>query len=135
MKQGLWSDNKDSIQVIYITYTANGIVDFLKEVDVSLPENIAKVFFRADSVFFSGKLFDLLESFGWDYLVKVKLKKPVILLKKQEWEVIDTQKDIAICEFVYKADLLLPNSDRASESQGRPKCGGRGSPAGYNQGR
>ena len=84
-------------------YTANGIVDFLKEVEVSLPENIAKVFFRADSGFFSGKLFDLLESFGWDYLVKVKLKNLAVLLKKQEWEVIDAQKDIAICEFVYKA--------------------------------
>ncbi len=84
-------------------YTANGIVDFLKEVEVSLPKNIAKVFFRADSGFFSGKLFDLLESFGWDYLVKVKLKNLAVLLKKQEWEVIDTQKDIAICEFAYKA--------------------------------
>jgi len=84
-------------------YTANGIVDFLKEVEVSLPENIAKVFFRADSGFFSGKLFDLLESFGWDYLVKVKLKNLAVLLKKQEWEVIDTQKDIAICDFAYKA--------------------------------
>jgi len=84
-------------------YTANGIIDFLKEVEVSLPENIAKVFFRADSGFFSGKLFDLLESFGWDYLVKVKLKNLAVLLKKQEWEVIDTQKDIAICEFAYKA--------------------------------
>lgn len=84
-------------------YTANGIVDFLKEVEASLPENITKVFFRADSGFFSGKLFDLLESFGWDYLVKVKLKNLTVLLKKQEWEVIDTQKDIAICEFAYKA--------------------------------
>ncbi|MEN8248177.1 MAG: IS1380 family transposase [Bacteroidota bacterium] len=84
-------------------YTANGIVDFLKEVEVSLPENIAKVFFRADSGFFSGKLFDLLESFDWDYLVKVKLKNLAVLLKKQEWEVIDKQKDIAICEFAYKA--------------------------------
>ena len=84
-------------------YTSNGIVDFLKEVEVSLPKNIAKVFFRADSGFFSGKLFDLLESFGWDYLVKVKLKNLAVLLKKQEWEVIDAQKDIAICEFAYKA--------------------------------
>jgi len=84
-------------------YTANGIVDFLKEVEVSLPENIAKVFFRADSGFFSGKLFDLLESFDWDYLVKVKLKNLTVLLKKQEWEIIDTQRDIAICEFAYKA--------------------------------
>ena len=84
-------------------YTSNGIVDFLKEVEVSLPKNIAKVFFRADSGFFSGKLFDLLESFDWDYLVKVKLKNLAVLLKKQEWEVIDKQKDIAICEFAYKA--------------------------------
>ncbi len=84
-------------------YTGNGIVDFLKEVEVSLPGNITKVFFRADSGFFSGELFDLLESFGWDYLVKVKLKNLAVLLKQQEWEVIDKQKDIAICEFAYKA--------------------------------
>lgn len=32
------------------------------------------VFFRVDSGFFSGELFNLLESYGWDYLVKVKLK-------------------------------------------------------------
>ena len=64
-------------------YTANGIVDFLKEVEVSLPENIAKVFFRTDSDFFSWKLFKLPESFGWDYLVKVKLKNLAVLLKKQ----------------------------------------------------
>ena len=63
-------------------YTANGIVDFLKEVKASLPKNITKVFFRSDSGFFSGKLFDLLESFGWDYLVKVKLKNLTVLLKK-----------------------------------------------------
>jgi len=84
-------------------YTSNGIVDFLKEVEASLPKNITKVFFRADSGFFSGKLFDLLESFGWDYLVKVKLKNLVKLLVKQEWEVIDEYKNIAICEFAYKA--------------------------------
>jgi len=84
-------------------YTSNGIVDFLKEVGASLPTNITKVFFRADSGFFSGELFDLLESFGWDYLVKVKLKNLAGLLKKQEWEIIDKRKDIAICEFTYKA--------------------------------
>jgi len=37
-------------------YTSNGIVDFLKEVQTSLPESIENVFFRADSGFFSGKL-------------------------------------------------------------------------------
>jgi len=35
-------------------YTANGVVEFLKEVHSSMPRNIRKVFFRADSGFFSG---------------------------------------------------------------------------------
>jgi len=85
-------------------YTANGIVDFLKEVQVSLPETIEKVFFRADSGFFSGELFDLLESFNWDYLVKVKLKNLEKLLQSQTWVPIPGKKDVAICEFTYKAN-------------------------------
>lgn len=55
-------------------YTSNGIVGLLQEVKTSLPSTIKSVFFRADSGFFSGELFDLLESFTWDYLVKVKPK-------------------------------------------------------------
>jgi hypothetical protein len=85
-------------------YTANGIVDFLKEVKSSLPETIDTVFFRADSGFFSGELFDLLESYGWDYLVKVKLKNLKKLLQSKTWEPIKGMKDIAICEFTYKAN-------------------------------
>jgi len=85
-------------------YTANGIVDFLKEVKSSLPETIDTVFFRADSGFFSGELFDLLESYGWDYLVKVKLKNLEKLLQSNPWEPIKGMKDIAICEFTYKAN-------------------------------
>ena len=84
-------------------YTSNGIVDFLKEVKASLPKNIVKVFFRADSGFFSGGLFDSLESFGWDYLVKVKLKNLVKLLESQTWLEIKGKKDVAICEFSYTA--------------------------------
>ena len=84
-------------------YTAIGIVDFLKEVKASLPKNIAKVFFRADSGFFSGGLFDLLESFNWDYLVKVKLKNLEKLLQLQTWLEIKGKKDVAICEFIYTA--------------------------------
>jgi len=84
-------------------YTANGIVDFLKEVKSSLPKNIEKVFFRADSGFFSGGLFDLLESFNWDYLVKVKLKNLEKLLQLQTWLEIKGKKDIAICVFSYTA--------------------------------
>jgi hypothetical protein len=84
-------------------YTSNGIVEFLKEVQSSLPRNIRKVFFRADSGFFSVKLFDLLESFSWDYLVKVKLKNLEDLLKAQDWTDVEEAKDVAICEFIYQA--------------------------------
>jgi len=84
-------------------YTANGIVDFLKEVKASLPGNLQKVFFRADSGFFSGELFDSLESYFWDYLVKVKLKNLEDLLKVQDWSDVEGVKDVSICEFSYRA--------------------------------
>ena len=85
-------------------YTDNGIVDFLKEVKTSLPETIEKVFFRADSSFFSGQLFDLLELFKWDCLIKVKLKNMEKLLQAQTWVPIHGKKDVAICEFTYKVN-------------------------------
>jgi len=85
-------------------YTSNGIVGFLQEVKSSLPSTIKKVFFRADSGFFSGELFDLLESFTWDYLVKVKLKNLEKLLQQQTWVPVEGNKNIAICEFSYKAN-------------------------------
>jgi len=84
-------------------YTANGVVEFLKEVHSSLPRTVRKVFFRADNGFFSGNLFDLLESYSWDYLVKVKLKNLEGLLKSQDWTDIKDAKDVAICEFIYQA--------------------------------
>ena len=61
------------------------------------------MFFRADSGFFSGKLFDLLESFHWDYLVKVKLKNLDNLLKAQTWVEKEGLRDVSVCEFSYKA--------------------------------
>lgn len=86
-------------------YTSNGIVEFLKEVKASLPKNITKVFFRADSGFFSGQLFYLLELYYWDYLVKVKLKNLNKLLQSQIWIEVKGKgkKEVAICEFSYKA--------------------------------
>jgi hypothetical protein len=84
-------------------YTSNGIDEFLKEVKSSLPDTIKKVFFRADSGFFKGPLLDLLEDYGWDYLIKVKLKNLKTLLKRQTWQPIDDKGEIAVCEFEYKA--------------------------------
>ena len=82
-------------------YTSNGIVEFLKQTACYLPDGV-KIFFRADSGFFSGSLFDYLEKIGWDYLVKVKFKGMYELFKKQTWTAMPEHNDIWVCEFSYK---------------------------------
>lgn len=84
-------------------YTANGICDFVKQMAASLPAAVSSVFFRADSGFFSGALFDLLEELQWSYLIKVKLKGLKKLLETQTWTHDSTNGDVAWCEFEYKA--------------------------------
>lgn len=84
-------------------YTSNGICDFIKQTQLLLPANIKQVFFRADSGFFSGQLLDLLESLGWTYLIKVKLKNLKQLLSRQTWIVQPGNPNVAICEFSYKS--------------------------------
>lgn len=84
-------------------YTSNGIVDFLHEVRSSLPNKIRSVFFRADSGFFAGELLDLLESWNWSYLIKVKLKNLDSLLYHQDWEPVKGKEDQWTCEVSYKA--------------------------------
>jgi hypothetical protein len=83
-------------------YTSNGIVEFMKQTLSALEGTVKKVFFRADSGFFNGQLFDLLEAKGHEYLVKAKLN-PLLknTLTEQEWNEIDS--DTATCEFDYKA--------------------------------
>lgn len=80
-------------------YTSNGICEFVKEIHARLPEEIG-VFFRADSGFFNGELFDLLDTWKWEYLVKVKLKGLQKLLKQQEWVQADDGNEY--CQFKYK---------------------------------
>ena len=63
----------------------------------------SSVFFRADSGFFSGPLFDLLEELQWSYLIKVKLKGLKKLLETQAWTLHETNPNVAWCEFEYKA--------------------------------
>jgi hypothetical protein len=82
-------------------YTSNGIVDFLKQSSTYLPES-ERVFFRADSGFFSGPLFDWLEERGWEYLVKVKLKGLKDLLAKQQWRPVEGHTGLSVCEFSYQ---------------------------------
>lgn len=85
-------------------YTSNGIVELLKQTSCYLPGNITKVFFRADSGFFDGKLFDFLESRTWDYLIKVKLKGLAELLEKQRWEYLESHQGYWVCELTYKTN-------------------------------
>ncbi len=82
-------------------YTSNGIVSFIEQTAEILPQQIDKVFFRADSGFFSGELFDLLEELKWKYLIKVKLKNLNGLLLKQQWEQVSA--GVYVCEFEYQA--------------------------------
>lgn len=83
-------------------YTSNGICEFIKQTKAILPSTIKDVFFRADSGFFNGALFDLLESYHWTYLVKVKLKNLKELLQSQKWISLHNSS-IETCEFEYKA--------------------------------
>ncbi|MGD8780374.1 MAG: IS1380 family transposase [Ignavibacteria bacterium] len=82
-------------------YTSNGILSFIRQTSEILPEEIKEIFFRADSGFFNGKLFDLVEELQWDYLIKAKLKNMNKLLEQQKWEEVGTS--VSICEFEYQA--------------------------------
>lgn len=84
-------------------YTSNGICEFIKQTEAFIPENIKEVFFRADSGFFNGVLFDLLEELEWKYLIKVKLKNLNDILIHQEWEDIQGFGNVSVCEFEYQA--------------------------------
>ncbi len=84
-------------------YSSNGINSFIEDIAMVIPSTTQKIFFRADSGFFSGNLFSLLESKGWDYLIKVKLKNLKNILNKQEWIQLEKTPKVSICEFDYKA--------------------------------
>lgn len=83
-------------------YTSNGICEFIKQTQAFLPATIEHVFFRADSGFFNGQLFDLLEDLRWTFLVKVKLKNMKTLIEKQIWSVLPENPNLTICKFQYK---------------------------------
>jgi hypothetical protein len=83
-------------------YTSNGIVEFMKQTLAALPGSVKTVFFRADSGFFNGQLFELLENNNHEYLVKAKLTGTIKQkLTEQNW--IQTNCGISVCEFDYQA--------------------------------
>lgn len=85
-------------------YTSNGVCDFVKQTSKLLPAKVKQVFFRADSGFFNGLLLDLLEIYGWTYLIKVKLKNLKTLLDTRDWQILKSNPNVAICEFEYKSN-------------------------------
>jgi hypothetical protein len=82
-------------------YTSNGIVEFMQQTLSILPRKVKKIFFRADSGFFNGELFDFLDEKGHEFLVKVKLKNLRDILLDRTFIKINSHE--AICEFEYKA--------------------------------
>lgn len=84
-------------------HTSNGIIDFTKQTAFTLPGKIRNVFYRADSGFFNGKLFDLLEELEWKYLVKAKFKGMKNRFKSLDWTAVDEKGHVCISEFEYKA--------------------------------
>lgn len=81
-------------------YTANGFCEFVKELQMRLPETLMQILVRANSGFFCGKLLDLLEEWKWRYIIKVKLKNLDTLLKTQTWMAVDDR--VSVCEFSYR---------------------------------
>lgn len=84
------------------SYTSNGVEEFMKQLLEELEGR--RIFFRADSGFFRGKLFDLLDSLNHKYLVKVKLKNLTQLLEKQTWKKVEKHPDWEECEFFHKCN-------------------------------
>jgi len=84
------------------SYTSNGIVEFMQQTLAALPDLVKKIFFRADSGFFNGQLFDLLEEKGHEYLVKAKLTRTIKQkLLEEAWSDIDART--SVCDFEYQA--------------------------------
>jgi hypothetical protein len=83
-------------------YTANGVVEFMKECLGRIPKQIWKIIVRADSGFFNGELLDFLESNSIGYLIKVKLMKNLMeIIEKQTWKKLKNVENVEVAEFEY----------------------------------
>ena len=89
------------------TYSANGVVEFMKECYARLPKGVWKVFVRGDSAFFIGALLNFLESKGAEYLIKVKMKGLVTLLSGKKWRKVRNKPGFEVTEFFYQCSGWL----------------------------
>ena len=96
--------SKEILQAWFRTgsaYTSNGVVEFVKQMLAHLPNRI-RIIVRADSGYFAGPLFDLLDRQGHGYLIKVKLKNLAVILAKQQWTAIAGQSGWEQSVFEYR---------------------------------
>lgn len=80
-------------------HSSHNAVEFLKQVFAMLGDGVKGLTIRADSGFFSDKILSLIESFGYDYLIKVKLKNLKQYLSSKQWEAIAEMDGWFMCEF------------------------------------
>jgi len=97
------SETKEILQGWYrcgSAHTSNGIIDFMKQLTAQLPvtENF---YFRADSGYFSENLLSYLEDFGYEYLIKAKMRNLSSVLENQTWSDIEGKKGWQETTFEY----------------------------------
>ena len=85
-------------------YTSNGIVEFMKQLVVHMPQRM-RIVFRGDSGYFVGELLEWLDSKGHGYLIKVKLKGLTVLLDKQDWHGVHNISGWQQCEFIHQCGV------------------------------
>jgi hypothetical protein len=86
------------------TYTGNGSVEFMKELSASLAQEVKITLLRCDRGFFSGEFLSWLESKGYDYLIKVKIKNFNRVLSVQDWTPIKGHPGWEEAAFEYKCN-------------------------------
>ena len=82
-------------------YTSNGIVEFMKQLVVHMPQQM-RIVFRGDSGYFVGELLEWLDAKGHGYLIKVKLKGLAALLDQQSWQSVSNNPGWQQCEFIHQ---------------------------------
>ena len=98
------SETKEILQAWLRTgsaYTSNGIVEFMRQLLVHMPQQM-RIVFRGDSGYFVGELLEWLDAKRHGYLIKVKLKGLAGLLDKQAWHAVPNTPGWQQCEFIHQ---------------------------------
>jgi hypothetical protein len=98
------SETKEILQAWLRTgsaYTSNGIVEFMKQLVVQMPQQM-RIVLRGDSGYFVGELLAWLDAKGHGYLIKVKLKGLMALLDQQAWHATPNASGWQHCEFIHQ---------------------------------